>query len=438
MMTSGWGAYPRAESRWIRGHRTAEVLPSLADGPLIARGAGRAYGDAAIGRDATLFIGGLDRLIDFDPETGLLTVEAGVTLYAVIRAFLPRGFFPPVVPGTQYVTIGGMIASHVHGKNHHLAGGFGGHVQSLVLVGPDGVTRRCSPGENAELFWATLGGMGLTGVIVEATLQLVRVETGLIRQETVVARDLDAALAGLDRSADWTYAVAWIDTLARGAALGRSLIHLGEHALAAEAGPARERPSRSRPPFPVPFDLPEFTINRLSVGAFNTAWFLAGASPPRHRLVPFETYFFPLDGLTDWSRLYGRRGFVQHQCVIPRAAGRETLAYVLDLVSRLGSPSFLAVLKLLGPDPAPLMAFPMEGYTLAMDFPASQESFALLATIDARLRAVGGRIYLAKDALQSRETLEAGYPRLAAFRDLRRRTGASKMFVSRQSERLAL
>ncbi len=438
MLTAGWGGYPRAESRWLRAHQAGDIAQTLKAGPVIARGAGCAYGDAAIGDPATLMTGGLDRMIDFDPATGVLTVEAGVLLGDVIRAFLPRGYFPPVVPGTQAVSIGGMIASHIHGKNHHAVGGFGAHVESLVLVGADGVALRCSASENAELFWATIGGMGLTGVITEASVRLLPVETGLIRQQTIIAPDLDAALAALDQSRDWTYAVGWIDTLARGAHLGRSLIYLGEHALAAEAQGAPDPAPRERPRISVPFDLPDFTVNRLSVRAFNTAYYIAGASAPAKRLIPLEPYFFILDSVGDFKRVYGRRGLLQHQCVIPRAHGRRVLAEVLDLIARLGCPSFLAVLKLLGPDPSPMMAFPLEGYTLAIDFPASRQSFDLLDAIDERLRAVGGRIYLTKDARQSRDTLEAGYPRLADFRDLRRATGASKAFVSRQSERLGL
>ena len=438
MLTAGWGGYPRAESRWLWGRRTGDIGGLLKDGPVVARGAGCAYGDSAIGGDATLMMGGLDRMISFDPETALLTVEAGVRLKDVIRAFLPRGFFPPVVPGTQQVSIGGMVASHIHGKNHHAVGGFGAWVDSLVLVGPDGRSARCAPDENAELFWATVGGMGLTGVITEVSFRMLRVETGFIRQRTIVAPNLAAAMAALDQSGDWTYAVGWIDTLARGAHLGRSLIYLGEHALAAEAqGQGDPRP-RDRPRISVPFDLPDNTVNRLSVRAFNSAYYLAGASAPAERLVPLEPYFFILDAVGDFKRVYGRRGLLQHQCVIPRAHGRRVLAEVLDLIARLGCPSFLAVLKLLGPDPSPMMAFPLEGYTLAIDFPASRQSFDLLDAIDERLRAVGGRIYLTKDARQSRETLEAGYPGLGAFRDLRRSAGLSKAFKSRQSERLDL
>ena len=438
MLTAGWGGYPRAESRWLRSHAAGDVAAMLAAGPLVARGGGCAYGDAAIGCDATLMTAGLDRMIDFDPASGLLTVEAGVLLRDVIRAFLPRGFFPPVVPGTQNVSIGGMIASHVHGKNHHAVGGFGAHVESLVLIGPDRAALRCSTSENSALFWATLGGMGLTGVITQASFRLIPVETGLIRQQTIVAPDLDAALAALDQSSHWTYAVGWIDTLARGAALGRSLIYLGEHARAAEVDGRREPAARDGAVLGIPFDLPDFTVNRLSVRAFNTAYHLAGTLAAADRLVPFEPYFFPLDAVGDWKRVFGRRGLVQHQCVIPRSQGRRVLAEVLELIARRGCPSFLAVLKLFGPDPSPLMAFPMEGYTLAVDFPASQETFEMLDAIDEQLRGVGGRIYLAKDARQSRATLEAGYPGLAAFRDLRRTQGASKVFMSRQSERLGL
>lgn len=437
---SGWGRYPRAASE-ILAADAPETLPALLSGRrgVIARGAGRAYGDAAVGQRTTCLTGALDRIRGFDPATGRLRAEAGVMLADIVRTFLPRGFFPPVVPGTQFVTLGGMIASDVHGKNHHREGGFGAHVEALTLLTPDGVPRACSREKDPDLFAMTLGGMGLTGTILDATVRLRPVESGWIRQETRVAADLPAMLRALDEDDAATYSVAWIDCLARGSALGRGLVYRGEHAdrdtCRAAGHDPFPLPTRSR--LTVPPGLPGWTLNRASVTAFNALYFHRGRVAPASGLVPWQSYFFPLDGLAAWNRLYGARGFVQHQCVVPRRGAESVLAGILDRVARLGTASPLAVLKRLGPGGHGL-SFPMEGYTLALDLPANAATFALLDALDRSVVAAGGRLYLAKDARQSRDTFEAGYPALAAFRDLRRRLGADGVLASRLSTRLGL
>jgi decaprenylphospho-beta-D-ribofuranose 2-oxidase len=441
MIISGWGNYPRVETRLRTPQDGAAFTLSLkTEGPGIARGAGRAYGDAAIGSNTTLSTRHLDRMIAFDPATAEATVEAGVLLADIIDVFLPRGFFPPVVPGTRFVTIGGMVAANVHGKNHHLAGGFGRHIQSLTLITADGSQRVCSPTENAQLFRATIGGMGLTGIIRDVTFRLIPVETGLIRQETIVVPNLDAVMRIFEESRDWTYTAAWIDGLARGASLGRSVLFRGEHALNADLPPRAD--PRMRPLHPpklsVPVYLPNVTLNRLSVRAFNALYLWYNRSRAGTHLVPLASCFFPLDTIANWNRIYGRQGFLQYQCVIPQNKSRDALGEILEIVGSRGSPSFLAVLKLLGPDEAGMMAFPMDGYTLALDFPASEKSFHLCAELDSRVLAHGGRIYFAKDARQNRNLVEAGYPNLAAFRELRRQSGAASRFGSLQSERLGL
>lgn len=440
----GWGRYPRVETDLVSPRDPGEVgaIQRGLSG-YVARGNGRAYGDAAIGASATLAMRGLDRMIAFDPGTGLLEVEAGVLLAEILDAFLPRGFFPAVVPGTTLVTVGGAIAADVHGKNHHGEGGFGAHVESLRLVLADGAVLTCSRTAHPDLFAATLGGMGLTGTILSATIRLRRVETGWMRQTTHAAPDLDAAMAALEGAGSATYAVAWIDCLARRQGLGRSLVYCAEHASRADLarlGPGLPAmPPAKRGALAVPFDMPGPTLNRLSVAAFNELYYRrgrAGAGP--ERLAAWQPYFFPLDGLRDWNRIYGRRGFLQHQCVIPKANSREALGLLLERVSRLGSPSFLAVLKLLGPGSG-LISFPMEGYTLALDLPASPATLALLDDLDGIVRAAGGRLYLAKDARQSRATFEAGYGAAAeSFRRLRREIGAAERIVSTQSRRLGL
>jgi decaprenylphospho-beta-D-ribofuranose 2-oxidase len=439
---TGWGRYPRHEGDVVEAPAPGAV-PGLMAGHagLVARGNGRAYGDAAIGERITLATGRLDRFRAFDPASGRLTVEAGVLL-ADILALVSRGFFPPVVPGTKFVTVGGMIAADVHGKNHHRDGGFGAHVEELKLAVPDGRTLACSPVENAELFAATVGGMGLTGTILEATFRLRRVETGWMRQRTIVANNLDAAIAALQETAGATYSVAWIDCLARGASLGRSLVYAAEHATRDDV--AALRPGAALFPSPrqgrlaVPLDLPASVLNRASVRAFNGLYFRRGARRAGEPfLVHWDPYFFPLDGVCDWNRIYGRGGFVQYQCVIPPAAARQALGDIIERISRRGRASFLAVLKPLGAG-AGTIAFPMEGFTLALDLPVTPDVFPLLDELDAVVVKAGGRIYLAKDARQSPATFEAGYSGLAAFRDMRRALGADGRIASRLSTRLAI
>jgi decaprenylphospho-beta-D-ribofuranose 2-oxidase len=371
---------------------------------------------------------------------GLLTVEAGALLGDIIAALLPRGWFPAVVPGTRLVTVGGAIAADVHGKNHHRDGGFGDHVESLQLATGDGRVLTCSRNENADLFQATVGGMGLTGTILQAQLRLRQVETSWIRQRTTVAPNLGAAMGVLSDAHDTTYSVAWIDCLARGASLGRSLVYLGEHASLSDlAGRAPfGAPAGGRPAVSVPFDLPSLALNRLSVRAFNEAYFHWGARQAASDfLAPANGYFFPLDGIGDWNRIYGRRGFVQHQCVVPEAAAERVLPELLGRIAARGDASFLTVLKKLGPSHG-LLSFPMAGYTLALDLPMSRDLLPFLDELDGIVTKAGGRLYLAKDARQSRATFESGYPDLSRFRDIRAGYDPQGRIASRQSLRLGI
>ena len=442
MMLSGWGNYPRLNSEWVVPRDTADFARTIATTePTIARGAGRSYGDAAVGTGVTLSTSRLARVISFDPQTGSLKAEAGVTLDRVIDLVLPHGFFPPVVPGTRYVTLGGMIASNVHGKNHHHAGSFGRHVRCLTLLGPDGRPYECSPRQNPELFRATIGGMGLTGIILDVTFDLLPVETSFVRQETIVTPDLDSVISQFDTSNDWQYSVAWIDPLARGSALGRSVFLRGGHAKLDDLS-EKDRAAPLQPlggaRVPIPFNLPNFTINRLSARCFNELYYFNGRRNEGIRSIKARPYFFPLDGVRNFGRVYGRQGFVQHQCVIPQSSSRAAIAEILELVSRGTNASFVAVLKLFGSDDSGLMSFPLKGLTLALDFPANPKSLSLLKELDKVVLKSGGRIYFAKDACQDPTLVEAGYANLSAFRQLRAETGASKRFQSHLSQRLGL
>ena len=444
MQMSGWSRYPCVESMALEPSSPLEAkrLQNEFAG-VIPRGNGRAYGDAAIGKTASLCLRRLDRLCSFDESSGRLVVEAGVLLDDILAEFVPRGFFPPVVPGTKFVTIGGMIAADVHGKNHHGAGSFGEYIESLMIALPNGEIVSCSPLNDPDLFDATIGGMGLTGTILQATFRLLRIESGWIKQNTIVAPDLAAALNILALHEDAPYVVAWIDCLAKGAKLGRSLLYLGEHASDSDietlAPGAARTPRRRLPHLAVPVDFPGFALNRWSVGAFNEVYFRMGAAKAAApRLSDLDTFFFPLDGILEWNRIYGKRGFLQYQCIVPVEQAQDTISEILDRCSRRGNCSFLAVLKKLGKASRGLMSFPFPGVTLALDLTIDRGVFDFLDEIDALIVAAGGRVYLAKDARQSRATFEAGYPNLQRFRELRQRIEAPNRLASRLSERLGI
>lgn len=436
---SGWGRFPRRKAQVLMPTDDAGVARALAQGPAIARGLGRSYGDAALA-PRVLDMTRMDRFLSFDPATGALEAEAGLSLATIVETLLPRGWFLGVTPGTRYVTLGGAIAADVHGKNHHRDGSFGTYVDWIDVMGADGTVTRASRTDNAELFHWTLGGMGLTGVILRAGLRLRPVETGWIRQEMIPAPNLDAAFEAFEEGMGATYSVAWIDALAQGASLGRSLVMLGEHARLADL-PAKARRAPFATPDPLrlsfPVDLPGFVLNPLTVRAFNGLYWRMGLRKAGPSLVPWRPYFYPLDAIGQWNRLYGRRGFAQFQCVLPLESSREGMRAILTAIAADGSGSFLAVLKRFGPQESRL-SFPAEGYTLALDFPAAPGALALLARLDALVADHGGRFYLAKDSRMSAETLHRTDPRMDAFAAWRRETGRAGAFASDLSERLAL
>jgi FAD/FMN-containing dehydrogenase len=439
MMLSGWGRYPRAECRVITPRERADVLAALGKQiSLIARGNGRSYGDSALNPDATLAMRHSDRFIAFDPANGILEAESGTLLSDVLETFVPRGWFPAVTPGTKFVTLGGMIAADIHGKNHHKAGSFGTYVESLDLALADGRVLRCSRSENADLFEATLGGMGLTGVILSARVRLQPIETAYIRQETLRARNLDEVMALFEASRDWTYTVAWVDCVAKGSALGRALLYRGEHARVDDlpegkrAAPLAPNHKRTRR---MPLDLPDWLLNRWSVAAFNQLYYFYAATGTA--LIDYDTFFYPLDAILEWNRIYGRSGFVQYQCVLPKDSSRAGLTALLGRVGISGTGSFLSVLKLLGPGRG-MLSFPIEGYTLALDFRADRESLALLYELDTIVVSHGGRIYLAKDARMAPGMLRQGYSGLEVFEAAREAADPGRKFASMQSRRLGL
>jgi FAD/FMN-containing dehydrogenase len=406
-----WGRLAPARHRLVlladRG-RVAAQVGATARG--IAHGMGRSYGDACLNPGGTLWMTrGLDRFIAFDADRGRLECEAGVLLRDIERLVRPRGWRLPVTPGTQLVTVGGAIANDVHGKNHHVAGTFGDHVLELVLQRSDGSTLRCGPEQAPDWFAATVGGLGLTGVVTTATLQLQRTRGPWIDAESTPFGDLDGFFALADAAAStWEHTVAWVDCV--GPARGRGVFHRGNEARDQDGVPVRRRERR------VPFSPPFSPLNAASLRMFNAALFHLGRWRAGVSRVPVESFNFPLDNLGDWNRLYGPRGFYQYQCVLPQA-GRGAVAELLAQIARAGAGSFLAVLKTFGArEPAGMLSFPRHGVTLALDFPnAGARTEALVARLDAVVAEAGGRLYPAKDARMPRALFEAGYPRLAQF-----------------------
>lgn len=440
MKLAGWGRFPIVEAESVAPRDETDLTERVRRGAAIARGNGRSYGDSAISRQNTVQMRHFDRLIAFDDTTGQVVAEAGVLLGDIIDAFLPLGWFPAVTPGTKFVTLGGMIAADVHGKNHHKDGSFSNFVDWIDLMAGDGTIHRCSRQHDPDRFDWTFGGMGLTGVILRAAFRLRRVETAWIRQTTTPTRNLDEAIDRFEHTIDATYSVAWIDCLARGEALGRSLLMTGEHASLSEldtkkrisplAAPGKRKKT-------VPFDFPSWSLNRYSVRAFNEIYFRNGVRGGGERLVDWDSFFYPLDALLGWNRIYGRKGFAQFQCVMPLDTARAGLRQLLERISDARTGSFLAVLKRLGAQNGGL-SFPMEGYTLALDFPVNAVTMALLDDLDAITLTHGGRFYLAKDSRMKAGTLRASDVRTAPFTNMRKAHGLHESFKSTQSERLEL
>ena len=441
MKISGWGRFPRFDGV-LTDMRDPEAAQAeiIRQPNLIARGNGRSYGDASLNFDCMLSTLRSDHLLAFDPMTGEVACEAGLLLSDLLAFAVPRGFFPPVTPGTRFVTIGGMVAADVHGKNHHSAGSFSRHVISLLLLLPDGSQLRCSPTENQAIFDATCGGMGLTGVILDIRFRLLPIQTARMRQETLQAADLEQMFALCKESSGWSYSVAWIDCLARGKALGRGLIYRGEHATLDDYAALQDgRPPLTAPDHParrMPADLPGWALNRLSVSAFNALYYRRGK--PGVSFPDYETFFYPLDAILEWNRIYGPAGFTQYQCVLPLVTSREGMRSIIECIAASGRGSFLAVLKLFGPGDPGYLSFPMEGYTLALDFPADTGTFNLLLRLDAILADYGGRLYLAKDARGSADLLRRGYPQLDAFQAVRDAIDPHRKMKSLLSARLGL
>ena len=396
---------------------SARDLPALqqalrhSSNPGLAHGMGRSYGDACLNPGGTLWLtGGLDHFIAFNEDNGRLVCEAGVLLRDIQRLAVPRGWMLPVTPGTQLVTVGGAIANDVHGKNHHVLGSFGDHVLRLTLLRTNGETIECGPHERSDWFAATVGGVGLTGIITQAELQLRRTPGPWLDTETLAYANLDEFFQLADASeAHWEHTVSWIDCISGGG--GRGVIMRGNPIVTAP------RPLPTAQQRTMPLVSPVSLVNRLSLRPFNMAYYHLKKWRAGRAITHYEAFFYPLDNLLEWNRMYGPRGFFQYQSVVPRAVGRDAIQAMLREIARSGDGSFLAVLKTFGNrQPVGMLSFAQPGVTLALDFPNhGARTHRLFERLDAIVREAQGRIYLAKDARMPRELFEAGYPRLPEF-----------------------
>lgn len=431
-LLTGWGltGRPAVEVR-------SESLERVTEGATLTRGLGRSYGDSSLPPDGVRWVAGsalADRILEFDPDTGAIRAEAGLTVAELNRLYLHRGFFVPVTPGTQFVTLGGMVASDVHGKNHHVAGTFGRHVRALRMRVADGRVVECDRETHADLFRATIGGMGLTGHILEVAFTLERVPSPWIVQESVRVPDIEAYVTGLaDSAKEWPMTMGWIDCLSRGGRLGRGILMRGRWATPEEAPKEPPVPKRA---FTLPPIFPSWTLNDLTVAIFNFLYFWKHIPAFKRGVVHPEAFFYPLDAVRQWNRVYGRRGFTQFQCVLPHSAGKGAARRLLEKVAAHGGASFLCVIKDCGEQGEGLLSFPMPGISIAIDFAIRDDTPALIAALNEQVIREGGRIYLTKDTFTTPEHFAAMEPRLAEFLDVRRRWDPGLSIRSAQSVRV--
>lgn len=441
---SGWGRFPVLDCVHYRPEKRREVGELLCFGPeahYIPRGMGASYGDNAVNEGGgVLDLTRLDRILAFDPETGVLECEAGLTLKTLFEVFLPRGWFVPVTPGTRFVSVGGCIANDVHGKNHHSEGSFADYVDELTLLTGTGEVLTCSRELHPDVFWATQGGVGLTGVILTVKMRLKAVETAYVRVDNRPMRDLEEALTVMEATDEhYMYSVTWIDCLARGRNLGRSVLMQGNPCLLEDLPASVPDPHAIpwKPSLTVPFDFPAGLVNRFTIGLMNEVFYRV--NPEKlDKLAHFGSYFYPLDMISHWNRAYGRRGFLQFQVTFPFETAHEGLRDLLEALARRGAASFLAVLKRFGDAGEGWLSYPFPGFILALDVPWRPGLVEFLQGLEPDLLSRGGRLYLAKDSCMTPAAFREMYPRWREFRDLVRRLDPEGRLSSSQARRLGI
>ena len=439
MIISNWGNFPKIDAQ-LYSFKTIEKLRELILflPNAIARGFGRCYGDSSLANHI-ISMKDFNQIISFDDQKGFIRCQAGVSLETILNLVVPKGWFLSVTPGTKYVTVGGAVASDVHGKNHHKLGNFSNFVSYLTLLLSDGTLVTCSSDKNKDLFDATCGGMGLTGVIVEVGLHLTSINTAYIRQKTIKTKNLQEVIKAFEKYKEYTYSVAWIDCFSTGKCLGRSILFLGEHADVKDISKKNyEKNPLSLPKKNkgrIPFFFPHYFLNSLFVKVFNYVYYFL--LKEKISVVDYDQFFYPLDKLYDWNKMYGKKGFVQYQFVLPKKNSETGLTEILKEITKSQKGSFLAVLKLLGQEKK-YLSFPMEGFTLALDFPVSSNPFSLLEKLDSIVIAYGGRLYLSKDSRMSKEIFKSSYVNKKDFLKEKVKADKVNLFQSLQSKRIGI
>jgi decaprenylphospho-beta-D-ribofuranose 2-oxidase len=427
-----WGMYPRINNTVFK-YDKEETLKQIINehNKLIPYGNGRSYGDSALSTNI-INVKPKDYFIDFNKENGLLHVQAGVLLSDILESYVPRGWFLKVTPGTKFVTIGGAIASDVHGKNHHVEGCFSECIKEFNIMLANGEIVTCSKETTPELFKATCGGMGLTGIILDAKIYLKKINSQYIDQITIKTKNLKETFEAFEKYSDKPYSVAWIDCLAKGNDIGKCLLMVGDFR---DDGKLDYKPKSQKN---IPFNFPSFTLNNWSVRIFNWLYYGKTKNGVSKQIVDIDTFFYPLDAIGHWNRIYGKNGFTQYQFILPKENSYNGLKEILKTISDSGKGSFLAVLKLYGKANENWLSFPMEGYSLALDFKIENGLFELLHMLDKIVLKYNGRIYLTKDVRVSKETFEQGYPNINKFRQFRKENEMNKKFQSLQSQRIGI
>lgn len=431
MKIHGWGRYSLVDAKVLKPEKINDINKLIDNNEkIIARGLGRSYGDSA-NNTVVVDTTSLNNVVKFDTESGIINCESGISISEINKITIPKGWFVPVTPGSSYVTLGGAIASDIHGKNHHLDGTFSKHILSISLMLSDGEIVNISNSENIDLFQATCGGMGLTGIIVSASIKLKSISSNLIKKKTIKNNSLEELLKQFEINFSSPYSVAWLDCSNKSKSVN-SLLFLGEHC---KKGKLISRTKKSKY---IPIKLCSMFLNKYLIKIFNKVYYYKNLKRTQTTLVSLENYFYPLDSLMNWNFLYGEKGFIQYQFVIPKKNGIEILKKILNLVKDHNQIPFLAVLKMLGSQNKNYLSFPTEGYTLALDFKVSDSVLKLINILDKVVVDNGGKIYLTKDAIMSKETFRKCYPQWKEFEQIRSKYKATGKFVSQQSLRLGL
>tara|TARA_B100000787_G_scaffold107845_1_gene80107 strand:- start:2311 stop:3609 length:1299 start_codon:yes stop_codon:yes gene_type:complete len=431
MKIHGWGNYSVVDAQILKPAKANEVNKLIqVNKNIIARGLGRSYGDSA-NSNTVLDTTSLNSVLKFDSESGVILCESGVSIKEINKLTIPQGWFVPVTSGSSYVTLGGAIASDIHGKNHHLDGAFSDHILSAKLILGDGEILTISSTINSDLFQATCGGMGLTGIIISASIKLKPISSNLIKQTTIKNNSLEELFNQFEINFSSPYSVAWLDCSNKSKSIN-SLLFLGEHL---KKGKLIGSTKKQRY---IPIKFFSMFLNKHFIKIFNYAYYFKNLKKIKTTQVSLENYFYPLDSLMNWNFLYGKKGFIQYQFVIPKMNGVQILKKILDIINEHDQTPFLAVLKILGPQNNNYLSFPIEGYTLALDFKVSHGLLELISILDKVIALSGGRIYLTKDAIMSKEIFRECYPKWKEFEKIRRKYKAIRKFTSHQSLRLGL